>query len=231
MRRIADNTKQNSWATRLRRKRFALFQSLLATVPRPLTILDVGGSQGFWETMGFSGLEGVSVVLLNVSHTGVTLPGFESVVGDARDMTGFVDGQFDVVISNSVIEHVGDYGDQSRMAREVRRVGRRYFVQTPNRHFPIEPHFLFPCFQYLPVRVRVFLVRHFQLGWYGRGVRDERAAREVVNSIRLLSGREFMRLFPGGSPYREKVWGLTKSLVAYGGWERPQHSNKSDLGD
>ena len=71
-------------------------------------------------------------------------------VGDAVDMPGISDGAFDVVFSNSVIEHVETYENQRRMAAEIRRVGRRYFVQTPNRHFPLEPHFLVPGFQLLP---------------------------------------------------------------------------------
>jgi hypothetical protein len=103
------------------------------------------------------------------------------------------------------------------MAREVKRVGMRYFVQTPNKYFPIEPHFLFPCFQFLPVPVRTWLLQHFHLGWRGR-VADPQAARASVNSVRLLTRAELTDLFPEASLFEEKLLGLTKSFVVYAGW-------------
>jgi hypothetical protein len=116
-----------------------------------------------------------------------------------------------------VIEHVGGAADQKRMADEVQRVGRRYFVQTPNRYFPIEPHFLFPGFQFLPEAAQVFLLSHFRLGTY-EIVRDRDYARTLVREIRLLSLSEFRRLFPQATIHRERLVGLTKSFIAYGGW-------------
>jgi hypothetical protein len=205
-----------SVAGRLRRKRFALFESLLREVPTPLRILDVGGTQSFWEVMGFSAGERVQVTLLNVIPPPVSLPHFTGVAGDARALQ-FADQSFDVVFSNSVIEHVGSYDDQRRMAGEVRRVGARYFLQTPNRYFPIEPHFLFPYYQFLPVVARVWLLQHFSLGWRGK-TPDARAARASVESIRLLSKGELVKLFPEASLFKERVMGLTKSFVVYAGW-------------
>ena len=117
-----------------------------------------------------------------------------------------------------MIEHVGTYQDQLQMAQEVRRVGKRYFIQTPNKYFPLEPHFLFPLFQFFPIKLRVLLMQNFSLGWFAK-TPDAAKAREIVESIRLLSKREFVALFPKASIYEEKVFGLTKSFVAYGGWE------------
>jgi ubiquinone/menaquinone biosynthesis C-methylase UbiE len=125
---IADNREARSLAAKMRQRRFALFMSLLATVPRPIRVLDVGGTQNFWEVMGFTQAPDVSVVLLNTAHIQVNYTNFSSVIGDAREMKEFSDNEFDVIFSNSVIEHVGDYTDQLRMAHEVRRVGKRYFI-------------------------------------------------------------------------------------------------------
>jgi hypothetical protein len=147
----------------------------------------------------------------------VSGPPFSSVTGDARAMPEFADAEFDVVFSNSVIEHVGGLEDQRRMAEEIQRVGRRFFVQTPNRRFPIEPHTVFPLFQFLPLAVRVSLVRRFQLGWIPR-TPDARAARGRVCSIRLLTRAEVGQLFPGATIHRERVCGLTKSFIACGGF-------------
>lgn len=217
LRRTADNARDDSFATHHRRKRFALFLRLIERLPRPVRILDIGGTQLFWQTMRFGENDSVHITLLNLSAPRTTWRNVTSVAADARDLGMYPDGAFDVVFSNSVIEHVGGPEDQRRMAHEVRRVGRAYFVQTPNRYFPVEPHFLVPCFQFLPISVRVYLVRHLDLGWIGRGNRiaDRATARELVTEIRLLNARELRGLFPDATIYRERVFGLTKSFVAY----------------
>src|SRR5438445_13817496 len=97
-------------------------------------ILDVGGTPLNW-----------SFVASHPLVTIVNLPGepldrrFAWVWGDGRALP-FADGSFDIVFSNSVIEHVGDTESHRRFAEEIARVGRAYWVETPNRWFPIEPH-------------------------------------------------------------------------------------------
>jgi len=215
--RLADSTDLRSVASRLRKRRFAFFQSLLDTLPAPVRILDVGGTQHYWRIIGPPDGERVQVVLLNLVKPQVSLPGFTSVIGDARAMTGVGDGEFDVVFSNSVIEHLGTAADQKRMADEVRRVGRRYFVQTPNKHFPMEPHFLVPCFQYLPAPARAWLLSRRPLGWQKKASTYDEALQRV-RTFRLLSRRELQRLFPEARLYRERFLGMEKSFVAYHGW-------------
>jgi SAM-dependent methyltransferase len=215
---LGDNSSATSLATKMRKQRFGFFLSLLGTVPRPLRILDLGGTQEFWDMMAPDALSGVHVTLLNLHAQPVSATNFESVAGDARDLSRYVNLSFDVVFSNSVIEHLGpDFNDQKQMADEVMRVGERYFVQTPNRYFPLEPHFLTPAFQFFPVDVRVWLVSNFNVGWYKR-IPDRSKARRAVESISLLSRGDVKRLFPGAQIYTEKIAGMTKSFVAYGGW-------------
>lgn len=222
LRNAADVTRTTSLAHRLRSNRFQLFRSLMREVRRPARILDVGGTANFWKGMGFHD-EDVDIVLLNTeapSEADRARAGadrFTFVEGDARSMTDFADDEFDVVFSNSVIEHVGELDDQRSMADEVRRVGRRYFVQTPNRYFPIEPHFLVPGFQFLPVEARARMLTRFDLGWIRR-VPDLDAARARVRGIRLMTRRELARLFPRARLHTERVLGLPKSFVACGGW-------------
>jgi hypothetical protein len=202
---------------RFRKRRSEHLRQLLAAVPKPYSILDVGGAQQFWEQAGIvCGEPGVETVVLNVELANVTAPGMRAVVGSATAMPEFADDQFDLVFSNSVIEHVGGPAEQQRMADEVRRIGRRYYVQTPSRYFPIEPHFVFPFFALLPVSVRVFLVQHFALGW-NRRIPDRAEAEALVCSVRLLTRRELQALFPDARLARERVAGLTKSYTAYGG--------------
>lgn len=216
LKQMADNREERSLAVQFRRKRFAFFRSLLSRLEYPIHVLDVGGTEAYWKMMGLEPDGQIVVTLLNLNQSAVTLPCVKSIAGDARDIQA-PDHSFDVTFSNSVIEHVGSDRDQLQMAREVRRVGKHYFVQTPNKHFPLEPHFLFPFFQFLPVAVRTRLLQNFNLGWFSR-TPDQEKARELVESIRLLDRREFVALFPTASIYEEKVLGLTKSFVAYGGW-------------
>jgi len=227
--RLGDARNPRSLASKLRRRRQAFFLSLLARIPRtgqgPLRLLDVGGNHLYWTTVGIPSAKEVEITVLNLDEA--PRPDLRIVRGDARHMPEFTDGYFDIVFSNSVIEHVGNFKDQQAMAREVARVGKRYFVQTPNRYFPIEPHFFFPGFQFLPLAVRAWLVGHFDLGFSTR-TRDPRVARERVESIQLLSHASMRRLFPEAEIFCERFAGLTKSFVAYGGWETPDEQGRSD---
>ncbi|TVP98744.1 MAG: methyltransferase domain-containing protein [Balneolaceae bacterium] len=141
--------------------------------------------------------------------------GFTVVQGNALDMHMFADKQFDIVYSNSVIEHVGSYANQSRFAAEVRRVGKSYWVQTPSRFFPVEPHFMFPFFQFLPGHVQRQIALSWRYSHFKRfGVPRERILDEL-STIRLLSIREVMSLFGSEGLYREMFLGLPKSYVAF----------------
>lgn len=192
------------------------FRKLIAGLPRPLRVLDVGGTEEFWR-VAFGNLDGLDVTLLNVKPGTAASAHFHYVTGDARSMPQFSTDEFDIVFSNSVIEHVGDWHQQWRMANEIRRIGKRFFVQTPNRYFPIEPHFLVPGFQFLPLSVRVAMVRRWKLGWWPR-IPDKEAAQKEVESIRLLTKAEVQKLFPESKVGVERFFGLPKSFFAYSGF-------------
>lgn len=209
---MADNRLSASYANRLRLRRFQLFLKMIDSLPRPLRILDVGGTEHFWEQMGFAGQQGVEITLMNLQKEAVRNSGFSSLAGDARDLGMFPHNSFDVVFSNSVIEHVGVWEDQKSMASEMRRVGTHLFLQTPNRSFPMEPHFLFPFFQFLPLPWQAFLLMRFRLGWYPRQT-NKAQAEQVARSVRLLTRRELQELFPGAKLHRERWLGFVKSYL------------------
>lgn len=217
----ADFQDTRSVAYRLRLRRLAHFVKLLdaatlAKKPHPVKLLDVGGSIKFWKILGLAAREDIDFTILNIVPRDDDDNRFQYLTGDARDLSRFGDGEFDIVFSNSVIEHVGGWEDQERMAHEVRRVGRRYFVQTPNRFFPIEPHFLFPGFQFLPESAKVSLLMRFRLGWFPKAKTREEAL-GYAREIRLLTRREFQKLFPESDLISEKFYGLTKSFMAVRG--------------
>jgi len=223
LRTLADSGRPGSVADRFRQRRFVMFRELVDALPGRVRILDVGGTTGFWERVGYAGHDRVEVVLVNLIDQDARHDNITAELGDATDLSRFADDAFEVAVSNSVIEHLPTLELQERMAAEMRRVGRRAYLQTPNRHFPVEPHFLFPFFGILPMRVRAFLLRRMDLGWHKRQP-DPGAALADVRSIRLLSGGELRRLFPGARIVRERALGLTKSYIVLDGWDEPQAS-------
>jgi ubiquinone/menaquinone biosynthesis C-methylase UbiE len=200
-----------------RKRRFGFFINFMnqaAPNSKPLRILDIGGTQQYWLNMGIVLRPNTEIVLLNLYKNEASKPGFSSIVGDACNLTGISDQSFDIVFSNSVIEHLFTYEQQQKMAKEVARVGISYFIQTPNKYFPIEPHWLFPFFQFLPFTVKVFLTQHFTLGNIKKANNKE-AAINLVKEVKLLSRKEFAAFFKDGKIYKEKIIGLTKSFTAY----------------
>ncbi len=193
-----------------RQKRIEIF--LQALKPSPSTrILDVGGEVANWE-----GVVPISspITCLNLAftHRGELPKRYACLIGDGCNMD-FPDGSYDIVFSNSVIEHVGDYERQKRFASEVRRVGRMIFVQTPNRWFFIEPHFLALFVHFLPAPLARFLLRYCSFrALFRKG--DNADLKKLANEVRLLSYREFKELFPDCEIHREKWFGMTKSFTA-----------------
>ena len=131
---LASRTAPYSQQNRFRSKRFRLFKELAERViseKRTCRVLDVGGTPRYWQAFGDDlPWDRLTVSVLNVSSPAVNRPGLVSLVGDARSMKDFDDFSFDVVHSNSVLEHVGKWSDMASMASEIRRIAPRYFVQT-----------------------------------------------------------------------------------------------------
>lgn len=121
-------------------------------------------------------------------------------------------GSFDLVFSNSTIEHVGGFMKRQAFAAAVRRLAPRYWVQTPYRYFPVEPHWVLPGAQFLPLRTRAELVARWPLSLHAGKGTDEAIGQALW--IELLSKTEMSHLFPDGLVMFERVAGLPKSLVA-----------------
>ena len=133
-------------------------------------------------------------------------------LGDGRALP-FDNKSFDIVVSNSVIEHLGEWQQQRIFAEEIRRVGRSYWVQTPNRGFFIEPHFLAPLIHFLPKKYRKKLARYFTV--WGLTIRPTpKQVDELVEEISLLNKPEVQELFPDAKIITEKWCGMTKSIIA-----------------
>ncbi len=181
-------------AARARARRHRAFRAVTGAGPGT-RILDVGCG-----TLGLRGLEP------DLDVTGVDVvdrpeyPG-PFVRADATDRLPFEDGAFDLAYSSSVVEHVAPER-RAAFAREVRRVAKGFWVQTPAFSFPVEPHALLPFAHWLPVELRR---RYWRLGVAGEW-----------EEIALLRRGELAALFPGARVVAERVGPVAKSWIAVG---------------
>jgi len=166
---------------------------------------------------GWAGIDDIQITILNTIEQQTRNVNITPVIGDATNLHQFADASFDIVFSNSVIEHLFTLENQTRMASEVRRVGKAYWVQTPNFWFPIEPHFLVPGWQWMPFNVRVSLLRRWKFGQRGP-CSDRVRAQELVKEVRLMTAKELRQLFPAAKLIPERFGGLIKSWIAVAGF-------------
>ncbi len=213
---LANDGQPDSLSHRLRERRFRLFERFASRIPRPMRIIDVGGTNEFWEQRGWAGRGDVEVTLVNLEAAERRHENIIPTAGNATKLSEHDDNSFDIAFSNSVIEHLFTFENQSRMAAEIRRVASAgYWVQTPNYWFPIEPHFLVPGWHWLPEDARVAILRRRGVGWAGR-CPDPEFARRIVEEHRLMRRRELARLFPDARIVGETFGGLVKSWTAVG---------------
>lgn len=198
--------------SQFRKQRFRFFEDKIKSLSKPVTILDIGGTVRFWVNENYHQRD-VLITIINLRADESHHSNIRVIAGDACDLTMFKDQAFDIAFSNSLIEHLYTKENQIKMAHEAMRVGKYFFVQTPNRYFPFEPHFKFPFFQFFPVWLKIFL--QTKTSWIN-GVRYDLAyAKNVIKEIRLLSKKEIKQFFPKSKLYVERFLGIPKSFVAY----------------
>ncbi len=192
-----------------RKKRMQHFQERFGAT-EATRILDVGGTPFNWTFLPTH----PKLCILNI-----TKPNnfdhsqrFTWVIADGKKLP-FKDNAFDIAYSNSVIEHLGNIENQKVFAKEVRRIARSYFIQTPNKWFPVEPHYMALFIHWLPRRYRQLFVRNFTI----RGLLTRPPTEEIesmIEEIRLLDQKEMKILFPEGDILLERFLWMVKSLIA-----------------
>lgn len=197
---------------KFRIKRLKQFYETYPDLPQ-LSVLDVGGSPVIWDLLKEE-LEVAPkhVVILNKEEREL-YGNYECHTGDARQLP-YADNSFDLVFSNSVIEHVGNAEDKLKFAKECVRVGKEIYIQTPNRWFPIEPHIFAFFIHWLPkplYKKLSFLSILSILGAFN--MTTETKASEWINDIDLLSKKQLQQIFPQQNLLKEKAFLLVKSFV------------------
>jgi hypothetical protein len=174
----------------------------------------MGGTVEYWQTFAADlDWDRLEVSVLNLKANQQNVPNIKVLVGDARNVAEIEDLSFDIIHSNSVIEHVGRWDDMASMAREIRRLAPRYFVQTPYFWFPIEPHARFPVLHWMPESWRYRILLRRTCGFWQKRP-DVGAATKAVQSALLLDKQQLQFLFPDAKIISERFFGLTKSLIA-----------------
>lgn len=210
-------SKDDVYANRFRRRRVSAFLAICDEIlarQQTCRVLDLGGAAEYW--LGLESLwrdRPLHFTLVNLYPEKTPDRRFSARIGDGCDLSDIAEDSFDVVHSNSVIEHVGSWHNKVRMAAEIRRIAPRYYVQTPNYWFPVEPHFRTPLIHWLPRPWQRNLVMRSAHGFHPKAATlDEADA--ILADASLLDEKEMIALFPDARIERERFGGLVKSLIA-----------------
>lgn len=203
---LADPRNPRSISGRARARRW---DRLMQAFPNldSMKILDLGGTPGFWRN---ASTQPAHVTVVNIVNEPVDEPWIRYVQGDAcaPPLGG---EKFDAVVSNSLLEHVGGHWRRQQVADVVHASADRHWVQTPYRYFPVEPHWVAPGMQFLPVSARARVSARWPLGSVHVPA-DE--IMDNVLEVELLSISEMRHYFPTSEIWKERFAGLPKSLVA-----------------
>ena len=191
---------------RWRKRRMDLFIHELGIVGGE-RIIDLGGYPVFWDSCTLP----LRLTILNLPEgispvTGKSIHEIEIVAGDACDVAFAADNSYDIAFSNSVIEHVGPIENQARMAKEVRRLAPRYWVQTPSIWFPIEPHNNMPFWWFYPVPLKRACMKRW------KRILPEWSC--MVGTTTVLLYRNLQAMLPEAQILTERVAGIPKSYIA-----------------
>jgi len=189
-----------------RAKRMQIFQEKFDITPES-RILDVGGTPFNWSLLPNQ----PNLYIINLSLPEQIKTRISWIIADGKHLP-FKDKAFDIAYSNSVIEHLGTIEEQSLFANEIQRISGRYFVQTPNKWFPIEPHYIALFIHWLPKSMQKKLMRNYTIrGLITRPTHEE--CEKFVHEIRLLEKKELQKMFADAEIWHERFFGWTKSFI------------------
>jgi hypothetical protein len=176
-----------------------------------MSVIDLGGRVSSWAG---APVRPKHVHVVNLERETGEVPSWAEVdYGDACDLPPAIrNRRYDLVFSNSVIEHVGGHERRLRLAETVRTLAESHWVQTPYRYFPIEPHWVAPGMQFLPAAARTSMAHRWPLA-HSRAA-DRAGALDAVLWVELLDRTQMRHYFPDSTLRAERFAGLTKSLIA-----------------
>lgn len=206
---------------RVRKRRACIFRSYVPH-QRPLKVIDIGGTVAFWKAWGITESDQIQVTLINNHHIDVSSSGTESdlpfIINELSDANQIqVDRlkKFDLIFSNSFLEHLESRAQQAAMAEKIISSGVRYFIQIPNKRSIIDPHFPRPWVPFFACYPKPVQARLLTLGACGSGARSStlEQARERIRYYNPLSVADMRRLFPDAVIRIERTVGIPLSVL------------------
>ncbi len=197
-----------------RSKRICLFEQIIKPSAGDV-MLDVGGYPWFWtkSPQRAKRIDCVNLHTVNWKPESCPEHRITMQIGDGCALE-YADSDYDILFSNSVIEHVGDWNRQQAFAREARRVGKRLWIQTPAYECPFEPHYLAFFVHWFPISIRRKLLRWFTpWGWMAKPNQEE--IDKSINFTQLLTRKQMTQLFPDCQIITERLFVIfPKSYIA-----------------
>jgi hypothetical protein len=199
----------NSVGQRMRVRRWNWLHEQFPDI-ESMSVIDLGGTAQAWMR---APVRPSTVHVVNLERVEPVVPWIRADQADACNLPDYItSGTYDLVFSNSVLEHVGGHSQRMRFAESVHKLANCHWVQTPYRYFPIEPHWLFPGFQFLPFTIRAEIVRRWPL--VPAKASSHKQGLDAALEVELVSRAEMSYYFPSSNIYSERLAGLPKSLVA-----------------
>lgn len=206
-----------------RGKRLGRFNEFMKGAIGPVRLIDLGGTVRFWENWGLKKRPLLDVTLANshdvdISHSEdpINLPNLRRERVNVLTLSASDLARYDVIFSNSMIEHLPNPDAQRQLARAIVDSGRPYFLQTPNKRSPVDPHFpspLVPFFAAYPRKVQARLLTWSPLGSPSAATSYAAAIRRLENYHPLSVG-DIRRLFPQARVVVERPMGVPMSIIA-----------------
>jgi hypothetical protein len=206
-----------------RARRLKLFNEFMKSITGPIRLVDLGGTVKFWESWGLAKQPLFNVTLVNnhdldkqYSNDPIALPNIRRLGADVLTLTAADFAQFDVIFSNSLIEHLPGRELQRQLAQAIIDSGRPYFLQTPNKRSPLDPHFprpYVPFFAAYPRSVQARLLSWSALGSSSVAPSYDAALARLQNYYPLTT-RDVRQLFPNARIVIERPLGFPMSIIA-----------------
>lgn len=220
---IKEFLKFRGYQAKCRRRRGEIFKQYLNPKEGDL-ILDLGGEDGSYISQLIFFKKNVYIADISEKKLKKSAEkGYKTILLNEDGIIPYEDGYFDIIFCSSVIEHVTiDKKDilaiqtnkefrelalerQKKLADEIQRAAKNYFVQTPYKYFPLESHSRLPVILVLlPRKLQIKIIKFFRKFWFARTTPD----------WNLLTVKDMKFLFPGAKIVKERAFFFTKSLMA-----------------
>ena len=199
--------------TNAAKNRSRIFRRYIANLPRPLSIIDLGGASDMWKRWGVTELDQLHLTLVNNHH-------IDKSHQEEAPFGSYIQKQTEDVLTLSPSFLRGfdltSREAQLRLAAAIMQSGRPYFIQVPNKKSLVDPHFphpFAPFFASFPMRLRAALLTLHSLGSGNRSPNYQEALKRM-RFYTPIGATDLKDIFPEAEIEIERIFGMPISLIA-----------------